>query len=86
MVYSGVLQPPAEGSSLFTLKSLEETGATSIWLHGTAFDSIQSLLYIPRVNIVNISPVDPTEYDVYMRLKTEGEISGLEFIELEVKP
>ena len=86
MVYSGVLQPPAEGSSLFTLKSLEETGATSIWLHGTAFDSIQSLLYIPRVNIVNISPVDPTEYDVYMRLKTEGEVSGLEFIELEVKP
>ena len=86
MVYSGVLQPPAEGSSLFTLKSLEETGATSIWLHGTAFDSIQSLLYIPRVNIVNISPVDPREYDVYMRLKTEGEISGLEFIELEVKP
>ena len=86
MVYSGVLRPPAEGSSLFTLKSLEETGATSIWLHGTAFDSIQSLLYIPRVNIVNISPVDPTEYDVYMRLKTEGEISGLEFIELEVKP
>ena len=86
MVYSGVLQPPAEGSSLFTLKSLEETGATSIWLHGTAFDSIQSLLYIPRVNIVNISPADPTEYDVYMRLKTEGEISGLEFIELEVKP
>ena len=86
MVYSGVLQPPAEGSSLFTLKSLEETGATSIWLHGTAFDSIKSLLYIPRVNIVNISPVDPTEYDVYMRLKTEGEISGLEFIELEVKP
>ena len=85
MVYSGVLRPPAEGSSLFTLKSLEETGATSIWLHGTAFDSIQSLLYIPRVNIVNISPVDPTEYDVYMRLKTEGEISGLEFIELEVK-
>ena len=86
MVYSGVLRPPAEGSALFTLKSLEETGATSIWLHGTAFDSIQSLLYIPRVNIVNISPVDPTEYDVYMRLKTEGEISGLEFIELEVKP
>ena len=86
MVYSGVLQPPAEGSSLFTLKSLEETGATSIWLHGTAFDSIQSLLYIPRVNIVNISPADPKEYDVYMRLKTEGEISGLEFIELEVKP
>ena len=86
MVYSGVLQPPAEGSSLFTLKSLEETGATSIWLHGTAFDSIKSLLYIPRVNILNISPVDPTEYDVYMRLKTEGEISGLEFIELEVKP
>ena len=86
MVYSGVLRPPAEGSSLFTLKSLEETGATSIWLHGTAFDSIQSLLYIPRVNIVNISPVDPREYDVYMRLKTEGEISGLEFIELEVKP
>ena len=86
MVYSGVLQPAAEGSSLFSLKSLEETGATSIWLHGTAFDSIQSLLYIPRVNIVNISPVDPTEYDVYMRLKTEGEISGLEFIELEVKP
>ena len=86
MVYSGVLRPPAEGSALFTLKSLEETGATSIWLHGTAFDSIQSLLYIPRVNIVNISPVDPTEYDVYMRLKTEGEVSGLEFIELEVKP
>ena len=86
MVYSGVLRPPAEGSALFTLKSLEETGATSIWLHGTAFDSIQSLLYIPRVNIVNISPVDPREYDVYMRLKTEGEISGLEFIELEVKP
>ena len=86
MVYSGVLQPPAEGSSLFTLKSLEETGATPIWLHGTAFDSIQSLLYIPRVNIVNISPADPKEYDVYMRLKTEGEISGLEFIELEVKP
>jgi hypothetical protein len=44
------------------------------------------LLYIPRVNIVNISPADPKEYDVYMRLKTEGEISGLEFIELEVKP
>ena len=86
MVYSGVLRPPAEGSALFTLKSLEETGATSIWLHGTAFDSIQSLLYIPRVNIVNISPADPKEYDVYMRLKTEGEISGLEFIELEVKP
>jgi hypothetical protein len=85
-VYSGVLRPPAEGSSLFTLKSLEETGTTSIWLHGTAFDSIQSLLYIPRVKIVNTSPVDPTEYDVYMRLKAEGEVSGLEFIELEVKP
>ena len=85
-VYSGVLRPPAEGSSLFTLKSLEETGTTSIWLHGTAFDSIQSLLYIPRVNIVNISPLDPKEYDVYMRFETEDEVAGLKFIELEVKP
>ena len=85
-VYSGVLRPPVEGSSLFTLKSLEETGTTSIWLHGTAFDSIQSLLYIPRVKIVNTSPVDPTEYDVYMRFETEDEVAGLKFIELEVKP
>ena len=81
-----MLRPPVEGSSLFTLKSLEETGTTSIWLHGTAFDSIQSLLYIPRVKIVNTSPVDPTEYDVYMRFETEDEVAGLKFIELEVKP
>lgn len=84
--YNGVLAPPAADSSLFTLKELNETGSTPIWQHGAAFDANQSLLYVPRVKVINISPPDSTEYDVYMRWTTEVGVDGLEFVELEQNP
>ncbi len=84
--YDLVLQPPTAGSSLFTIKSFNETGSTPIWQHSSAFDANQSLLYVPRVNLLNVSPPDNNEYDVYMRLENDGNVDGLEFIEFEVTP
>lgn len=82
--YDGVLAAPTGGSSLFTVKSLEITGATPVWQHGAAFDSDQSLLYVPRVTVNNISPVDRNDYNVYLRYENENGVEGLEFIELEI--
>ena len=82
--YDGVLAAPTGGSSLFTVKSLEITGATPVWQHGAAFDSDQSLLYLPRVTVNNISPVDRNDYNVYLRYENENGVEGLEFIELEI--
>jgi hypothetical protein len=71
-------------STIFTVGDLQLTGATPIWRHSSAFDSNTSLLYLPKVNLENILPPDITEYDVYLRLKQEDDITGLEFVEFEI--
>ncbi len=80
--YDGVLNPPGSNSSLFTLGEIEQTGSTPAWQHSSAFDANSSLLYLPRVNILNVSPPDTNEYDVYLRFNG---VDGFEFVEFEQK-
>ena len=82
--YDGHLNAPTEGSSLFTVGAIQQTGSTAIWQHSSAFDANSSLLYLPRVNLLNVSPPDTNEYDVYFRLNSEDGVDGLEFIEFEI--
>ena len=82
--YDGHLNPPVSNSTIFTVGDLQSTGATPIWRHSSAFDSNTSLLYLPKLNLENILPPDITEYDVYLRLKQEDDITGLEFVEFEI--
>lgn len=82
--YDGYLNPPMSNSTIFTVGDLQFTGATPIWRHSSAFDSNTSMLYLPKVNLENVLPPDITEYDVYLRLKQEEDITGLEFVEFEI--
>ncbi len=82
--YDGHLNAPTEGSSLFTVGAIQQTGSTAIWQHSSAFDANSSLLYLPRVNLLNVSPPDTNEYDVYFRLNSEDGVDGLEFVEFEI--
>ncbi|MDD9889805.1 MAG: hypothetical protein OXU66_01425 [Gammaproteobacteria bacterium] len=80
--YDGVLNPPASNSSLFTLGEIVQTGSTPVWQHSSAFDADSSLLYLPRVNILNVAPPDTNAYDVYLRF--DG-VDSFEFVEFEQK-
>ena len=82
--YDGDLNAPPEGGSLFTVGAIQQTGSTAIWQHSSAFDANSSLLYLPRVNLLNVSPPDTNEYDVYFRLNNKDGVAGLEFIEFEI--
>jgi hypothetical protein len=82
--YAGSLNPPVGNSTIFTINEFQATGSTPIWQHSSAFDSNSSLLYLPRVNVENVSPPEATEFDVYLRLKQEGDVTGLEFVEFEI--
>ena len=81
-IYNGFLKSPAPGSSLFTIGDVQITNFTSTWQHSSAFDKNSLLLYIPRVTLLNVTPEDSNEYDVYFRLVNEDEF---DFIELKLK-
>ncbi|NKB33756.1 MAG: hypothetical protein GKR91_11725 [Pseudomonadales bacterium] len=82
--YDGSLNPPSGSTPLFTLSDIDQTGSTPVWQHSSAFDADNSLLYVPRVNILNVTPADANEYDVYLRLTNDGAVDGFEFVEFEV--
>lgn len=83
--YDGSLNPPSS-STLFTLDEIQVTGSTPVWQHSSAFDTNNSLLYLPKVTIENITPPDTTEYDLFFRLSNENGVDGFEFLEFEVSP
>jgi len=82
--YSGSFNPPANGSTLFTLDNIKQIGSTPIWQHSSAFNTENSLLYLPWVTIRNLSPPDSSQYDVYLRFANENGVEGFEFIEFKI--
>lgn len=83
--YSGFLNPPVSGNTLFSLGEILTTGSRSSWQHNAAFDGSSMLLYIPRVNLLNVTPPETSEYDVYFRLLSKDGIDGFEFLEFELR-
>ena len=80
--YNGSLVPTSHNSLSFIVENIQSTKSNSFWQHSAKYDTDSYLLYIPSVNIINLTPPDNHEYDVYFRLvnETGGEI--LQFLEI----
>ena len=81
--FRGSLKPLTTDSLTFTINEIQATDFSNRWQHSGKYDSVFNILYIPKVSIKNLSPLNTNEYDLFFSVDLQSNTEIIKLFEID---